>query len=119
VIIVFNKKKPPERKGKILLINASKEYQEGKGQNTLSKENIQKIVNAYQEFKNIEKFAQVVTIEEVKENDYNLSPSRYVSITEEENYRSINEIRADLERLEEERKKVEREIMKILENFKL
>jgi len=106
VIIVFNKKKPPERKGKILLINASKEYQEGKGQNTLSKENIQKIVNAYQEFKNIEKFAQVVTIEEVKENDYNLSPSRYVSITEEENYRPINEIRADLERLEEEREKV-------------
>jgi len=117
VIIVFNKKKPPERKGKILLINASKEYQEGKGQNTLSKENIQKIVNAYQEFKNIEKFAQVVTIEEVKENDYNLSPSRYVSITEEENYRPINEIRADLERLEEEREKVEREIMKILEKF--
>jgi type I restriction enzyme M protein len=117
VIIVFNKKKPPERKGKILLINASKEYQEGKGQNTLSKENIQKIVNAYQEFKNIEKFAQVVTIEEVKENDYNLSPSRYVSITEEENYRPINEIRADLERLEEEREKIEREIMKILEKF--
>jgi type I restriction enzyme M protein len=114
VIIVFNKKKPPERKGKILLINASKEYQEGKGQNTLSKENIQKIVNAYQEFKNIEKFAQVVTIEEVKENDYNLSPSRYVSITEEENYRPINEIRADLERLEEEREKIEEKITEIL-----
>ena len=117
VIIVFNKKKPPERKGKILLINASKEYQEGKGQNTLSKENIQKIVNAYQEFKNIEKFAQVVTIEEVKENDYNLSPSRYVSITEEENYRPINEIRADLERLEEERKKVEERIREILKKL--
>jgi type I restriction enzyme M protein len=116
VIIVFNKKKPPERKGKILLINASKEYQEGKGQNTLSKENIQKIVNAYQEFKNIEKFAQVVTIEEVKENDYNLSPSRYVSITEEENYRPINEIRADLERLEEERKKVEEALGKLLKH---
>jgi type I restriction enzyme M protein len=117
VIIVFNKKKPPERKGKILLINASKEYQEGKGQNTLSKENIQKIVNAYQEFKNIEKFAQVVTIEEVREADYNLSPSRFVSIGEEEEYRSIEEIKAELKRLEKERRVVEERVKEILERI--
>jgi type I restriction enzyme M protein len=119
VIIVFNKQKPEERKGKILLINASKEFQPGKKQNSLSRENIQKIVNAYREFKDIEKFAKVVTIEEVKENDYNLSPSRYVSVIEEEKYRPISEIKSDLEKLEEERKKVEKEIIKILENFKI
>jgi type I restriction enzyme M protein len=115
VIIVFNKQKPEERKGKILLINASKEFQPEKKQNTLSKENIQKIVNAYREFKDIEKFAEVVSVDEVKENDYNLSPSRYVSIIEEEQYRPISEIKSDLEKLEEERKRVEervREIMK-------
>ncbi len=115
VIIVFNKNKPEEKKGKILLINASKEYQEGKKQNTLSKENIQKIVNAYREFKNIEKFAKVITKEEVREADYNLSPSRFVSIAEEEEYRSIEEIKAELERLEEERRRVEEKLSKILE----
>jgi type I restriction enzyme M protein len=115
VIIVFNKQKPEERKGKILLINASKEFQPGKNQNTLSKENIQKIVNAYREFKNIEKFAKVVKIDEVKETDYNLSPSRYVSVIEEEQYRPISEIKSDLEKLEEERKKVEEMVKKILE----
>ena len=119
VIIVFDKNKPEERKGKILLINASKEFQPGKKQNTLSKENIQKIVNVYREFKDIEKFAKVVTIDQVKENDYNLSPSRYVSVIEEEKYRPISEIKSDLEKLEEERKKVEKEIIKILENFKI
>jgi type I restriction enzyme M protein len=118
VIIVFNKQKPEERKGKILLINASKEFQPGKKQNTLSKENIQRIVTVYIEFKDIEKFAKVVTTEEVKENDYNLSPSRYVSVIEEEKYRPISEIKSDLEKLEEERKRVEKEIIKILEKFK-
>jgi len=114
VIIVFNKNKPEEKKGKILLINASKEYQEGKKQNTLSKENIQKIVNAYREFKDIEKFAKVITKEEAKETDYNLSPSRFVSIAEEEEYRAISEIMADLERLEDERRRVEEKVRKIL-----
>jgi type I restriction enzyme M protein len=115
VIIVFNKKKLEEKRGKILLINASKEFQPGKKQNTLSKENIENIVNVYKEFKEIEKFSKIVTIEELKENDYNLSPSRYISIIEEEKYRSISEIKSDLEKLEENRKRIDQELSKILE----
>jgi type I restriction enzyme M protein len=117
VIIVFNKKKPEERKVKILLINASKEFQPGKKQNTLSKENIQKIVSAYREFRDIEKFAKVVTIDEVKENDYNLSPSRYVSVIEEEKYRPIEEILSELHKIEKDRKEIEGKINKIFENL--
>jgi len=117
VIIIFNKQKSENTKGKILLINASKEFQPGKKQNTLSKENIQKIVTAYREFKDIEKFAKVVTIEELKENDYNLSPSRCVSVIEEEKYRPISEIKLDLEKLEEERKIIEKRMNKILDHI--
>jgi type I restriction enzyme M protein len=118
VIIVFNKQKPENKKGKILLINASKDFQPGKKQNTLSKENIQKIVNAYREFKDIEKFAKVVTIDEVKENDYNLSPSRYVSVIEEEKYRPIEEIEKELEEIEILRIKSEEKIKNILKTLK-
>jgi len=117
VIIIFNNQKPPEKKGKILLINASKEFQPGKKQNILSKENIKKIVNAYEEFKDIEKFAKVVTIEEVKEADYNLSPSRFVSVIEEEKYRSIKEILEELNQVEETRQKVEEQVRKIFKNL--
>ena len=117
VIIVFNKQKPPEKKGKILLINASKEFEPAKKQNLLSKENIQKIANAYYEFKDIEKFAKVITIEEAREADYNLSPSRFVSVIEEEKYRPISEIKAELEKLEEERKKVEERVGRVLEKL--
>jgi len=114
VIIIFNKQKPPEKKGKILLINASKEFEPAKKQNLLSKENIQKIVNAYHDFKDIEKFAKVITIEEARESDYNLSPSRFVSVIEEEKYRPISEIKSELKKLEEERKKVEERVNKII-----
>jgi type I restriction enzyme M protein len=117
VIIVFNKQKPEASKGKILLINASKEFQPGKKQNTLSRENIQKIVNAYREFKDIEKFVKVVTIEEVKENDHNLSPSRYVSVIEEEKYRPIEEILSELHKIEKDRKEIEERINKIFGNL--
>ena len=117
VIIIFNKQKPEEKKEKILLINASKEYQEGKKQNTLSIENIKKIVNAYREFKDIEKFAKVITKEEVRQADYNLSPSRFVSVVEEEKYRPVEEIKKDLEKLEEERKKIETKVWEILTRF--
>ena len=114
IIIVFNKQKPEERKGKILLINASEEFVPGKPQNILSEENIKKIVYAYNEFKNIEKFAKVITKEEAKQADYNLSPSRFVSIAEEEEYRSIGEIREELESLEVERKIIEEKLRAIL-----
>jgi len=117
IILVFNKQKPEERKGKILLINASKEFVPGKKQNTLSEENIRGIVDAYKEFRNIEKFAKVITKEEAKQADYNLSPSRFVSIAEEEEYRSIGEIVEELKRLEEEGKEVNERVFKILEGF--
>ena len=118
VIIVLNKKKPEDRRGKILLINASKEYQEGKKQNTLSEENIEKIVNAYREFKDIKKFAKVITLEDAREADYNLSPSRFVSVVEEENYRPIEKIESELEEIEILRNQVEEKIKNILKTLK-
>jgi type I restriction enzyme M protein len=117
VVIVFNRRKSENRKGKILLINASKEFVPGKKQNTLSMENIRRIVDAYREFRDVEKFARVVTIGEVREADYNLSPSRFVSVAEEESYREVGEILEELRKLEEERRVVEERINKIFEGI--
>ncbi|MCM8808478.1 MAG: SAM-dependent methyltransferase, partial [Candidatus Omnitrophica bacterium] len=114
LIIVFNKNKPKERKEKILLINASKEFVPGKPQNTLDAENIKKIAKIYDEFKEVEGLSKIITLKNAAEADYNLSPSRFVSVIEEEKYRSIKEIKVDLEKLEEERKKIESKIKNIL-----
>lgn len=83
-IMVFNKKKPIKRKKKVLFINSDLEYQEGKNQNKLREEDLNHIVNNYNEFKtenlyrHEEKhYSRVVEISEIKENDYNLNIRRY------------------------------------------
>ena len=53
-------------------------------QNKLSKENIDKIIEAYKKREDVEKYAHVATFEEIKENDFNLNIPRYVDIFEEE-----------------------------------
>jgi len=119
LIIVFNKNKPSERKNKILLINATKEFVSGKPQNTLGKENIKKIVNVYREFKEIEGLSKIISLEDAAKADYNLSPSRFVSIIEKEEYKPIKEIIKELTQIEKTRQKVEKKIKKILEKAKI
>ncbi|MCX7832155.1 MAG: type I restriction-modification system subunit M [Actinobacteria bacterium] len=114
VIIVFHKNKPEEKKEKVLLINSSKEYQPGKKQNSLGEENIKKIVDVYREFKEVEGFSKIISLKEIEEADFNLSPSRFVIKIEEEDYRPINEIRIELEKLEVERRKIEEKLKKII-----
>jgi len=118
LIIVFNKNKPKERKNKILLINATKEFVAGKPQNSLGKENIKRIVEVYDKFKKTEGFSKIVETEEIKEADYNLSPSRFVSVLDEEEYRPIGEIKKELQEVDEKRKKIETNLEKILKKIR-
>ncbi|NJE04103.1 SAM-dependent DNA methyltransferase [Thermococcus sp. MV11] len=81
IIMVLNPNKPEERKGKILFINASKEFRkhpEVRKLNQLAPEHIEKIVKAYREFKEVEGFSRVVALDEIRKNDYNLNVSLYV-----------------------------------------
>ncbi|MEM4247820.1 MAG: type I restriction-modification system subunit M [Candidatus Nanoarchaeia archaeon] len=76
-ILIINKKKPKERKGKVLFINAELEYEEGKAQNYLRDSHIQKIVDAFDSYKEVKRFSKIVEIDEIKENDWNLNIRRY------------------------------------------
>lgn len=102
IIIFLNKAKPAEWKNKLFLVNASKEFAKGDPKNYITDEGIEKIVSAFLEWKEIDKFSKIVTMEEIVKNDYNISPSRYIHITEEEEYRPIGEIWEEIKELEEE-----------------
>ncbi|MEZ4300390.1 MAG: class I SAM-dependent DNA methyltransferase [Polyangiaceae bacterium] len=69
--------KPKARKGKVLFINADRELTEGRAQNYLHPEHIEKIVSTWRSFEDVEGFARVVTREELRENDDNLNIRRY------------------------------------------
>lgn len=69
--------KPKERQGKVLFINADREYTEGRAQNFLHAEHIEKIVAAWRAFEDVDGFARVVSRAELKENEDNLNIRRY------------------------------------------
>jgi len=118
IILILNKNKPKERKNKIMLINASLEFEKGKPKNFIPEDKIEKIVKVFHDWKNIDKFTKIITNEEVEKNDYNLSPSRYVGNGKEEEYRDVDEILVELAELEEERQKTDRELNEIMKKIK-
>ena len=69
--------KPPERRGKVLFINADRDYQEGRAQNHLRPRDEEKITAAYRGFADVDGFARVVTVEELAGNDFNCNIRRY------------------------------------------
>jgi type I restriction enzyme M protein len=94
----------------ILFIDASKEFEKVKTQNKLRPEHIEKIVNTYRERKEIERYSHLATLDEVRENDYNLNIPRYVDTFEEEEPIDIQAVMADIKKLEAERAELDKEI---------
>ena len=80
-ILVF--KKCREHSENILFIDASEHFEKVKTQNVLREEHIEKIINTYQYRTTEDKYSYVASLEEVKENDYNLNIPRYVDTFEE------------------------------------
>jgi len=76
-LLIINKNKPEERKGKVLFINTELEYEEGKNQNKLRQQDIEKIVQTFDNYADIKRYSKVVTLAEIAENDYNLNIRRY------------------------------------------
>ena len=71
---------------KILFINASGEehYKKGKRQNELRKEDVKKIVETYQARSEEARYSKQVSLQEIKDNDYNLNITRYVNLLKDE-----------------------------------
>ena len=76
-MLIINKNKPSDRKGKVLFINGELEFQEGKNQNKLREQDITKIVATFNNFENIKRYSKVVPYSEIAENDFNLNIRRY------------------------------------------
>ena len=77
-VVVINKNKPLHLKDKILFINSDREYGEGRNQNYLRPEDIEKITTVFNGKKEIPKYSRLVDIKEIEQNDFNLNVRRYV-----------------------------------------
>ena len=101
-ICVLNRAKPADRRGKVLFVDANQEgcFRPGKAQNHLDPEHIEKIVRAYHDFQDVERFAHVADLSEIQGNDFNLNISRYVDTTEPVAVMPVEEALAQLREAE-------------------
>jgi len=119
-IIILRKNKPEERKGKVLFINASNEYEqhpEVRKLNRLGDKHIEKIVKAYKEFKEEKGFSRIVPLSEIRENDYNLNVTLYVFPEEETENIDIAKEWQELNKIEKELRTVEAKISTYLKEI--
>jgi len=120
-IVVFNRNKPKERLNKILFINASNDFvthPSVRRLNTLSTDNIKKIVGAYQKFSEAPGFSRAVESKELAKNDYNLNVSLYVIPIQETEKISISHVYGELKKLEQERDRINKQLEKVLTQIK-
>lgn len=76
-LLIINKKKNINRKNKVIFINGELDYEEGKNQNRLRTTDIERIESTFNMYMDIKRYSKVVSIEEIRENDYNLNIRRY------------------------------------------
>lgn len=101
-VIILNKNKPENKKGKVLFVEASQGYVKDGNKNRLREEDIQAIVDAYEAFEEKEKYATLATLEDIKKNDYNLNITRYVDTSEEEEEIDIEKVISRISEREQE-----------------
>jgi type I restriction enzyme M protein len=94
-VLVFKGREARQTKD-ILFIDASNEFEKVKNQNKLTEENINKIIDAYAKREDVEKYAHLASLDEIKENDYNLNIPRYVDTFEKEEVIPLSQVAQEL-----------------------
>ena len=102
-ILVLNRAKAAERREKLLFVEASRAFEEGSNQNRLRDGEISQIVSTFDAYVDVDRYARVVPLSEIEQNDWNLNISRYVDSAEEEQRIDIVEVVRKLRELERER----------------
>ncbi len=110
-ILIFNRGKTTTD---VLFIDASNEYIEGKNQNKLGKEHIQRIIKTYNAFETVNKYSYRAPFKEIKENEFTLNIPRYVDIFKEKEKINIPALQQEIEQLETELEVVKGEMNKYL-----
>ncbi len=121
IILVVNRRK--RRPGEILLINASQQFAKGRPKNYLTEEHIARIAGIYHQWcagaNNDSPLHAIITNDEAARNDYNLSPSRYVSTNGKEEVLPLEEAVVRLQEAEEERAEAGRALHEVLQSLGL
>jgi type I restriction enzyme M protein len=114
VILLLNRNKPADRKGQILLVNASVYFVKEKPKNALTDDGIAAVADVYLRWEARERLSRVITLGEARVSDYNLSPSQFVEVNDKVHHRPLAEILADLVHARAERERADSKLAEVL-----
>lgn len=117
VVVILNKNKAEEKKNKVLIIDAEKDFQEGKNQNTLRPQDINKIVKAFNGYEDIEKYARVVSLDDIESKSFNLNIREYIDSSEEDEVIDVKKVRSEIASLKKELLKADTLVEKYLDEL--
>jgi type I restriction enzyme M protein len=116
-VLFFNKNKSSDRKDKVLFIDGSDQVRVGRAQSYLEPEHVSQLHNWYLENNNVENYVYDATIDEIKENDYNLNIPLYVEKVIEDNLPTVDEAVSELKLAWKESLKAEEKFKNILKEY--
>jgi len=114
IIIVLRKNKPKDRKGKIVLVNASREFRKGTPKNFMTDEGVKKIAEAFLSAKPEDGFLSVITNDEAAKKDFDIFPSRYLANGDDQTIRALPGLLKELAVLTEQALQLDSELLPIL-----
>jgi type I restriction enzyme M protein len=114
VIVVLRKNKPESRKGRIVLLNASRRFKKGRPKNYLPEEDIRPLAAMYLKGEPVEGELAVITLEQASEADYNLSPGRWVGQNGMTEVGSIPDLLSELIQLDKRTNELTASLAKLL-----
>lgn len=91
-VLVFRQRKKKDRKNKVLIVDASREFKAGRAQNDLLPEHANRIYGWYRDYTDVVSGARVVTLDDIEANDYNLNITRYIDPNRTEKVRPVGEV---------------------------
>ncbi len=116
-LIFLNRNKTEEKRGKVLFVYAAEGYEKLSNMNQLRAEDIRRIIEGYDEFDDVDKYSRVVELDEVEENDWNLSVTRYVDIFDPPEPVDIQQVWNQLRKLENQRLETEEKLAEYLKEL--
>jgi type I restriction enzyme M protein len=116
-ILIFNRNKPENKKNKVLIVDAEKDFQEGKNQNTLRPQDVNKIVKAFNGYEDIDKYAHVVSLKDIEDKNFNLNIREYIDSSEENEVIDVKKVRSEIVSLKKELSKADALVEKYLDEL--
>lgn len=113
--LILRRMKPAERSARILMIDATKILTQKRAQNILSPEDVDHIYQLYLDYKDVENYSKVVTLKEIEDKEFNLSPNRYINYHREA-VRPYEEVKREFLEAIEAVKLAEQEFTRLIEN---